>query len=366
MGGIETWTVQMLQRLNRESFQVDILVHTLAVGFYDREVRALGGRLIPCLHPSRPWAYARNFFRVLRQYGPYDVVHSHVFRFSGFVLRLAAAAKIPLRLAHSRNTAERRQASLPRLGYNQLMRYWLNKYATHLLAVSREAAIALFGAQSLHDPRLQILPSGIDLTPFRDPSPLLEKRSLGLPASCKVVGHIGRFTEAKNHSFLLQIARQLVQRDRHVCFLFVGDGPLQPEIYRQTKDLELTEKVFFAGTRHDVPAILKGAVDLILFPSKWEGSPRVVIEAQAAGVPCLISTAIPSGIEVVKPLVRRLSLQAAPAIWAELALTMLQQPRPVTAAEALQQVAESPFNIENNVKLLENIYFTALHPFAEA
>src|SRR5688572_4535103 len=100
-GGIETWLMHVLRHIDRRHFQVDILVATEQPGDYDQEARALGARILPCLRPRRPWAYARNFRRIVRTHGPYDVVHSHVRHFSSYVVRLAARAGIPVRLVHS-------------------------------------------------------------------------------------------------------------------------------------------------------------------------------------------------------------------------------------------------------------------------
>jgi glycosyltransferase involved in cell wall biosynthesis len=360
MGGIETWLVQVLRRLDRKRFQVDILTHTEEECFYDHEVRALGAHIIPCLHPSRPWRYARNFWAILKKYGPYDIVHSHVFRYSGVIMRLAALAGLPVRIGHSHNTSEDRRLTLFRRGYNELMRRWLNRHATHLLAVSRDAATALYGPHILADARLHLIPPGIELDAFQENFPAgLVKNTLGLAGESKVVGHIGRFEEQKNHYFFMEIARHLSSKDSSLRFLLLGDGPLRPQVEAKARDLGLAERVIFAGLRRDVPGVLKGVFDLLLFPSKWEGMGRVVVEAQAAGVPCLISDVIPAEVDLVKPLVRRMSLRQEPEAWAEAAWELLSQPPPVSREEAWRQVAASPFNIVNNVRDLENLYLSA-------
>src|ERR1039457_6645428 len=95
-GGVETWLVQVLRHIDRQKYQMDFLVHTTDRGLYDEEVRALGSRIVPCLSHTHPLQYAFNFRRALRQYGPYDVVHSHVHHYSGYVLLLAAMAGVPV------------------------------------------------------------------------------------------------------------------------------------------------------------------------------------------------------------------------------------------------------------------------------
>jgi len=99
--GTETWLMNVLRSVDRTRFQMDFLVHTDEQQAYEDEAKALGSQVIRCLHPSRPWMYAKNFRQVLREHGSYDVVHSHIHHYSGFVLRLAHQAGIPLRIAHS-------------------------------------------------------------------------------------------------------------------------------------------------------------------------------------------------------------------------------------------------------------------------
>lgn len=360
-GGVQTWLLQVVRRHNRDLFKIDIFT-SAGDGFYNNQFKALGVQVIQCPRPSRPFAYARKFLEILKKKGPYDVVQSHLFRYSGIVMRLAALAGVPLRIVHSRTIFDDRRLTFWRHVYHskffhKLMTLWLNKHSTHLLAVSLDAAVALLGFKCLNDYRLHIIPSGIDLVPFQTQvNANALKHSLGLPRQGKIVGHVGRFGEAKNHFFLLEIFKRLSQKDPHLWFLLVGDGLIRPEVEAKARKLGLINQIIFAGNREDVPNLMKGCMDLMLFPSKWEGTPRVVIEAQAAGVPCLISNVIPNDVDLVKPLVNRLSLSHPPEVWADMALKILQSSPPVSQEEALRILKESPFNIENNVRELENLY----------
>ena len=100
-GGIETWLMHILRHIDRDRFQMDFLVHTTSSCAYDQEILSLGSQIIPCCQPSQPWLYALNFRRILREYGPYDIVHSYVHHFSGYVLLLAKLALQPLHLVSS-------------------------------------------------------------------------------------------------------------------------------------------------------------------------------------------------------------------------------------------------------------------------
>ena len=115
-GGAETGLMHVLRHIDRQKYQMDFLVHTTEPCHYDVEARALGARIIPCLKPSNLLQYAYNFHRILRKYGPYGCVHSHIHQFSGFVLAIAAAEHVPLRVVHSRTDT----SVLPRQNYY----YW--------------------------------------------------------------------------------------------------------------------------------------------------------------------------------------------------------------------------------------------------
>ncbi len=146
-GGIETWLMHVLRNIDRERFKMDFLVHTTKPCAYDDEIRALGSEIIPCFHPARPWLFAYNFRRLVRKHGPYDIIHSHVHHYSGFVLRLAQHAGVPVRLAHSHNDTSYAETDVGvlRRGYLALMKRWIARYATAGLAASRLAAIDLYG-----------------------------------------------------------------------------------------------------------------------------------------------------------------------------------------------------------------------------
>ncbi|NMG08833.1 glycosyltransferase family 1 protein [Brasilonema sp. UFV-L1] len=358
-GGIETWLMDILRRTDRDRFQIDFLVHTTQPCAYDEEIRALNSQIIPCLHPSQPWAYASNFKRILREYGPYDIVHSHVYLFSGYVLRLAQQAGVPIRIAHIHTdiSSIEAKAGLYRRVYHTLMKWLINRHATVGLGMSRKAVANLFGSVSQTDPRSQVIYYGIDKTPFQNfiDSPAV-RAEFGIPADAFVIGHVGRFVKVKNHTFILDIAAEVAQREPKMRLLLVGDGPLRPEIEHKAAQMGLADRIIFAGVRSDIPRLMKGAMDVFLFPSLYEGLGNVRLEAQAAGLPCVVSDTVPNEADVVKPLVQRLSLSQPAYAWAQALLTIKKAELGITPAEALMAIAQSPFNIQNSVLSLEKIY----------
>jgi glycosyltransferase involved in cell wall biosynthesis len=341
-GGVETWLVQVLRNIDRRQYQMDFLVHTTDPGAYDDEVRALGSRIIPCLSPSNPVRYAYNFSRVVKQYGPYDVVHSHVHHFSGYVLMLAAIAGVNVRIAHSHNDTRPVKASrsLARIAYLRIMQTMIRAVATGGLAVSAEAGCDLFSSQEFDAGKWELQHLGIDLSRFDAPVDSQQvRRSLGIPPHALVIGHVGRFSEQKNHVFLVEIARELVRAEPRSFFLLVGDGPSRAGIEEKVRSYGLAKHFLFAGLRSDVSTLMKGAMDALLFPSLYEGLPITLLEAQAAGLRCLISTVISIETDVVPKLIRRESLDCTPTEWASTLLEFLSERFPVSADTVSKSLA---------------------------
>jgi glycosyltransferase involved in cell wall biosynthesis len=358
-GGVETWLMHILRHIDRDRFHMDFLVHTTQPCPYDDEVRALGSQIIPCLHPKRPWLYARHLKRILGEHGPYDVVHSHVHHYSGYVLHLAQQVGVPVRIAHSHNdtTQFQAEAALMRRGYLTLMKRWISRHATMGLAASHGAAVALFGSAWEADSRWQILHYGIDLSPFRGPvDPAAVRSDIGIPPDAFVVGHVGRFVEQKNHAFLVNIAAEVAKREPRMRLLLVGDGPLRPAIEQQVAQAGLANRVTFAGLRPDVPRMMLGAMDVFVLPSLFEGLPVVGIEVQAAGLPFVLSDAITEELDKLKPLMRRMSLSQPASAWAQVILAERESARAIAQAEALRIIEGSSLNVQTSLKQLEEVY----------
>jgi len=357
-GGVETWLMNVLRRIDRRDFHLDFLVSTDRTAVYDEEVRSMGCQIIPCLHHDRPWIYARNFSRALRRHGPYDIVHSHVERYSGFVLLLSHRAGVPVRIAHSHSSRLliQPEASLARRAYLGLMSRWIGRHATLGLALTDQAAASLYGMNWRKDPRWRVLLCGIDTARFQIAvNAAAVRQSLGLPPGTLNIMHTGTFVEVKNHSFILDVAQEITRREPNSRFILVGDGPLRAAMEQKVARLGLSGHVLFTGVRADVQRLLLGAADVFVFPSRSEGLGQALVEAQAAGVPCVCSDHIPREAEVVQPLVRRLSLSLPASVWADALLASARRGPGVTRAEALDRVSRN-FNTQSSVDELARLY----------
>lgn len=358
-GGIETWLMHVLRHIDRDRFQMDFLVHTEQPCPYDDEARDLGSKIIPCLDPSKPWLYASNFKRILRECGPYDIVHSHVHHFSGYVMWLAKQAGIPVRIAHSHNDNSSAEANAGwlRRSYLTLTEWSISWCGTVGLGCSCNAVADLFGAAWKTDTRWQVLYYGVDLKPFYDRVDSSSIRAeFGIPLDAFVIGHIGRFELQKNHLFLLEIAAKIAKQELKMHLLLIGDGSLRSDIEQKVVEMGLSDRVTFTGNRSDIPRLMLNAVDVFLFPSLHEGLGLVLIEAQAAGLPCIFSDVVPKEADLVTPLLQRTSLSKSASIWAEAVMSATSRVSAISQRDALAVIENSDFNITASVKNLTEVY----------
>jgi len=357
-GGTETWLMHVLKNMDRDRFEMDFLVHTAEPSAFDTLVSQRGGRLIPCLASTRPLVYGRRFGQILREEGPYDVVHSHVHHFSGYVLRLAYRAGVPHRIAHSHcdTSYEDNAASWRRRSYLAIMRVAISRYATCGIAASGSAGQALFGRTWRRDLRWRVLYCGIDLQPFREPVDQAAVRAhLGIPRHAPVIGHVGGFRPPKNHSFLIRVAAYLLSQVPDLVVLLVGDGPLRSQIELEAATAGIGKRVIFAGLSDSVRRLL-AAMDLFIFPSFGEGLPLAVLEAQAAGIPCLLSDVITKEVDVVPQLICRRPLSLPASEWARTILALLGRRSCVPPDQAFALVEGSDFNSKISTGQLEHLY----------
>jgi glycosyltransferase involved in cell wall biosynthesis len=356
-GGVETWLLDVLERIDRDHFQFDFCLCGAQAGVYAAEVERLGGRILRCPKRANLWSFRRRFRRVLRE-GNYDVVHSHVHFFSGALLRWAKAEGRPIRIAHSHNTNDGRSDSRARRCYRKLMKFWINRYSTHGLAASEPAAAELFGENWQTDGRFQVLHYGLDLHPFqKSPDRVTVRAELGIPPDVQVVGHVGRFDEQKNHRFFLEIADSVLKSRRDVHFLLIGDGPLRPEIERRVRQMGVSREIHFVGVRTDVPRLMLAAMDLFLFPSLYEGLGICLLEAQAAGLRCLVSDTVPKEVVRVPGSVGFLALSSGKDFWSTNVIHGLDAGR-LGSVRVLSAEIQDKFSMQQSMRHLMGLYST--------
>lgn len=357
-GGVETWLLHVLRNIDRNRFHMDFCTFGAEPGLYAPEAEKLGSTVLWCRKRANLWAFGRRFRGILRE-GKYDVVHSHVHSFSGAVLRWAKAEGVPMRITHSHNTNDSRSDAWIRRQYRRLMKSWIDRYATHGLAASKAAAAALFGEHWQEDRRFRVLHCAIDLRPFQEPVDRdTVRRELGLPIDAAVVGHVGRFDLQKNHRFFLKVAAEVLKNRPEIHFLLVGDGPLRPQMESRARSMGLSTSVHFLGIRTDVPRLMRGAMDVFLFPSLWEGLPVTLIEAQASGLRCVLSDSCTTEASILPDQFIRLPLSKPPDEWAANAIEALEGGK-IDGDSPVRTISQTDFCIQGCVRMLSDLYEAA-------
>lgn len=355
-GGIETWLMNVLRHIDRDRFQMDFLVHTTQPCAYDDEIRALGSRIIPCCNRRQPWLYARNFKQILRDYGSYDVVHSQVHLFSGFVLRLAEQGKVPVRIAHMHPLTDIHQKSVLRPIYRRIMTRWLSKYTTHVIAPSKNSLEAFRAICDVSDKYTDILYNGIELERFgRQLDKIEVRQKFNLPIDNPIVIYVARFAPHKNHSQILRIADQINQSGIQVHFVMVGS---HGELLKALKErVDTRNDISMITGIGDISDILNAA-DVFFFPSLEEGFGVVAIEAAAAGLP-VVATDISTIREACAPSHKAFMFPPNnDEVARRMILTILKDEklREKLSADAKQWAAN--FSIEKSVNQLVSLYNT--------
>jgi glycosyltransferase involved in cell wall biosynthesis len=265
------------------------------------------------------WLFA--LYRFLVRKGPFDVFHAHVDAIvSGPALAVAAAARIPVRIAHN-HAARLAGAEYQKLRFRlreAIGNAFSAAFATARVAISDMAMEQLAGRDWRNDPRCRILLYGFDYTQFRGAADRVAalRANYGIAVNAPVIGHIGRFDTVKNHTFMLDAFALYLRTEPAAKLVLIGRGPLQEAIEAQARTSGIADAVIFAGGTDDVAAYLK-MFDVFAFPSFSEGLGIVILEAQAAGTPVLMSDNMPREVVVVPECITELPLAAGAAAWAK-------------------------------------------------
>lgn len=343
-GGAETFLMKLYRKLDKSKYQMDFCVNVFEKGFYDDEIESLGGKIfhIPT-KSANVLEYKKGLEKVVKE-GHYQSVLRITSNAAGFLdLKVAKKAGAVKCCARSSNSSD--GGSLKSHVAHRLGRLLYGKYVDVKIAPSDLAAQYTFGRKSYQRGEVKLIHNAVDLSVYRyNPDDRQAIRAeFQIPPDALLVGHIGRFDVQKNHKYLLPIFAQISNRCNDARLLLVGKGPLENEIRSAVHELGLEEKVIFAGVRSDVPKLLS-AMDVLVFPSLYEGMPNVVVEAQATGLPCVISDTITKEANITG-LVEYRSLSEEFEKWAESAVLIADGER-ISRGE---QLIDAKYDIQSVV-----------------
>lgn len=304
-GGMENFIMNLYRHIDRSRFQFDFIVHQRKENDLCSEIEEMGGKvyLLPRL-TKKPAENLSIIYRLVRE-NHYPVVIRHTANALVAPQLLAAKWAGAVTVCHSHNETD------PQLRLHQSGRVLMRRAADVRLACSEKAGQWMFGSQDF-----EVVHNAIDLTQFAyAPEKAARIRSEYHLEGRHAYGDIANFIASKNHTYLLKIYRAIADLDpKAVCFC-LGEGDLRPQIEEEIRDLHLEDNVILTGIRKDVPDFMS-ALDVLVFPSRFEGLPLTLIEAQAAGLPSLISNTITKDVIVSEGIVQQLSIEDAPSVWA--------------------------------------------------
>ena len=357
VGGIENQLMHLLRRCDKSKFQIEF-TSTDPEGFFLNEIRALGGKvhLIPRAKTEGMSAYCRGLWKVMRD-GHYHIIHSHELFHSGIVLFLAKLAGIPHRFVHAHNWDDGdgtgRKRSALRTVYNAVMRFFINRFSTCRIACSTLAGKFLYGKKDFH-----LLFNSVDTGKF-----LEHYHDAETGEFCDDwtnVLHVGRVTAVKNQRFLVDVAGELRRRGKKYRILCAGSGDegYQAQVENAIRENALEDHIRLIGVRQDIEVLMRKSSAFVL-PSKYEGMPLVLIEAQASGLSCVSAATFSQEVDFGIGTVRWLSPEADAAAWANAIEAAVNAGRADKAA-VIRAVAEKGFDSDSFAKTLCILYANAV------
>ncbi len=304
-GGVEAVIKRYYEVVN-DQIQFDLLVFTDIC--YDQEYYRNHGCNIFFIknaqfrHPFKYKNEVRNFFSKRRN--DYDAIWFNCCDLAncGYIMKQAKKSEIKKRIIHAHNN-QLMQTGKKRYFYQLVHNYWkynIDKYATDYWACSELAGQFFYKKQILSNQKYRVINNAIRVCDYkRDNNKRKEiRREWGISEDCTVIGHVGRFQYQKNHDFIIDIYNDYCKENSNSKLVLVGQGVEQERIRKKVENLALDNKVMFLGVRNDVNDLLQ-AMDVFLLPSRFEGLGIVLVEAQAAGLPCVTSKkVVPSNVNI--------------------------------------------------------------------
>ena len=350
-GGIENFVMNIYRNMDRSKVEFDFAFINRTEGVFDDEARALGGNIYYFQTEKKTISnYYVSLKKIIKEHGPYDVIHSHMYYFSGVILLFAKWFGVPKRIAHSHETSKGRKNTMARRLYERIMRSLIRRNANCLLSCTDIAGDFVFGESA----DCTTLYNGIDMTRFRfNPNARESIRKQLKIENKKVLICIGRFADQKNHFYLIDCFEQIHKWEKDVALILIGTGSLMDDVKQVVKEKQLEDSVIFLSNIMNTEDYYS-ASDIFLLPAKYEGMSIVSVEAQAMGLPCLLSDRVPSEIDATDLVVHLPIGREDVEKWVDSSIELLQ--KPIDRVSYNEIFKNSKFDIINTVNQLSDIY----------
>lgn len=354
-GGAETMIMNLYRHIDRSKVQFDFVENSSEPAIFDEEIISLGGRIYRCPHYN-----GKNHFTYVKWWNEffqahskeYPIVHGHLGSTAAIYLAIAKKYGVyTIAHSHSAGTDHSMKSYLYRI-----MSHNTRNVADYFFACSEAAGLDRFGRKVTSGTHYAVLNNAIEVDKFSYNPDVRQsvRRELGYEPNQIVVGHIGRYTKEKNHAFVLKIFSELKKLNDDARLLMIGGGPLHTQITQASERMGIFSDTVFTGVRSDVDQLVQ-AMDIFVRPSLYEGLPVTMVEAQAAGLPCLISDKVPPECILTEGLVDVMPLSAGAEAWADEILEKRNTPRTDRSAE----IAAHGFDITTEAVKLQEFYLSA-------
>ena len=353
-GGVEAVIMNYYRHIDRSKIQFDFICDEDSTDIPYEEIESLGGKVILCPPYQKLFKYQKELKKIFKE-NKYKIVHSNINTLSVFPLRAAKKAGVPIRIAHSHSTSNKKEWKKNLL--KNTLKPFSKKYANRYMCCSELAGRWLFGDKEYNKGTVYLLNNAIDLDKYKYNEEIRtnKRKELQIEPNTFVVGHIGRFVEQKNHRFLIDIFHEIKKKKDNSLLLLAGQGPLMEEMKEKVNGLKMVESVKFLGQRKDANELYQ-AFDLFLLPSLYEGLPVVGVEAQASGNLCYLSNDMTKETKVLDSTVF-MSLNNTSEEWAD---AIIKDAENYKKHDTKEEVSRYGFNIEEEANKLEKKYYEYL------
>lgn len=350
--GAETMLMNLYKGIDRKLVQFDFIVFSDSKGDFDDEILELGGRIFRILDRN-PLMRMVRLYKFLVKHREYKVIHTHTLFSNAMHLLSGYFARVPNRIAHSHSTWDISRGALVDFIYRNTSRSLINIFSTYKISCGKKAGEFLFKGDS----EILYLPNAVDVDEIAEIGHEFKaywKSEFGIGKESLKIVQIGRLEEVKNPKFSIKVASELDRKGVVFHMLFIGKGKLDIQIDELIRENNLLGKVRLTGLRSDISEIMAGA-NLLVMPSLYEGFPVVLVEAQAAGLKCLVSNSISDEVDLGLGLVHFESLATNAEDWANKLLELsLGNVQPSDKRRFV--LTESGFNITTSAARLQSVY----------
>ncbi|MBR1627680.1 MAG: glycosyltransferase [Lachnospiraceae bacterium] len=346
--------MELFRKIDREKIQFGFVTFPGERGPLYGEIHSLGGKVFesPKYSGLNHAAYVFWWHSFLKKHPEYQVVHGHV--------RSVASIYLPIirrhhrfAIIHSHNTSN---GSGVKAYVKAVLQWPIRFLADYYFGCSDDAGRWLFGEKLVQGKRYRTIPNAIDARRFSFDSGERDRvRKKYRWENSFVLGHIGRLAEVKNHEFLFEILKELRKYIPNAVLLCVGEGERRADLERICREREIQDSVFLVGNKKNTEDFYQ-AMDVFVLPSKWEGLPIVLVEAQTNGLPVLVPDYMTSEADLGAGLMHRMKLESGAAEWAK---TIVQLAKKIDRHSRERECREAGFDSRKNAKVLQRFYTKA-------